>query len=197
MAIDDVASATDGKSRQRDRWIGVYIGALAVILAICAMGGDNAAKNATLKNIEASNIWSFFQAKNLRRQLVRTHNDDLEILLETTPTLTADQMKKIADKIASNKAYDAKLTTDPQSNEGLDELFKRGKELEAARDQAMAQDPYFDYGQACLQIAIVLASIAIISGGSLLLALSGLLGALGVAMTLNGFTMLIHLPGLG
>lgn len=197
MAIDDVASATDGKSRQRDRWIGVYIGALAVILAICAMGGDNAAKNATLKNIEASNIWSFFQAKNLRRQLVRTHNDDLEILLETTPTLTADQMKKIADKIASNKAYDAKLTTDPQSNEGLDELFKRGKELEAARDLAMAQDPYFDYGQACLQIAIVLASIAIISGGSFLLALSGLLGALGVAMTLNGFTMLIHLPGLG
>ena len=107
------------------------------------------------------------------------------------------EVGEIADKIASNKAYDAKLTTDPQSNEGLDELFKRGKELEAARDLAMAQDPYFDYGQACLQIAIVLASIAIISGGSFLLALSGLLGALGVAMTLNGFTMLIHLPGLG
>lgn len=197
MAIDDLPSASQGHSRQRDRWIGVYIGALAVILAICAMGGDNAAKNATLKNIEASNVWSFFQAKNMRRQLVRTHVDDLEILLDTTPTLTADQMKKIADKIASNKAYDAKLTTDPASNEGLDELFKRGKELEAARDLAMAQDPYFDYGQACLQIAIVLASIAIISGGIPLLVLSIALGLSGMALTFNGFAMLMHVPGLG
>ena len=31
----------------------------------------------------------------------------------------------------------------------------------------MRKDPYFDYGQALLQIAIVLASVAIITGGTI------------------------------
>ena len=199
MAIDDLAgnAETSGKPRDRDRWIGVYIGVLAVILALSAMGGDNAAKEATLKNIEAANIWAFFQAKNMRRQLVRSHTEDLELLVETTPTLTPEQKARITQKIADNKAYDAKLTSDPENNEGLDDLFKRGKALESERDRAMAQDPYFDYAQACLQIAIVLASIAIISGGTALLVLSAFLGVAGVLLTINGFTMLAHVPLIG
>lgn len=198
MALDDLPGRTEdkGSPRERDRWIGVYIGILAVLLAITAMGGDNAAKNATLKNIAASNIWSFFQAKNMRRQLVRAHTEDLELLIETTPTLTAEQRTRIAEKIAANKAYDAKLTSDAESKEGLDELFKRGKALEQERDLAMAQDPYFDYAQACLQIAIVLASVAIISGGIPLIVLSGLLGLAGALLALNGFTMMVALPGI-
>ena len=199
MAIDGPASVSDERTgnRQRDRWIGVYIGLLAVILAISAMGGDNAAKEATLKNIAAANVWSFFQAKNVRRQLIRSHTEDLELLVETSPALTSEQRTRIAEKIAANKANDAKLTSDPKTNEGLDELFQRGKALEAERDRAMAQDPYFDYAQACLQIAIVLASIAIISGGMPLLALSIVLGLGGTLLTFNGFTMLVHVPGLG
>lgn len=198
MALDDLPGRSEDRagSRERDRWIGVYIGILAVVLAITAVGGDNAAKDATLKNIAASNVWSFFQAKNMRRQQIRLHTEDLELLIETTPTLTAEQRARIGEKIAANKAYDAKLTSDPESKEGLDELFQRGKALEKERDLAMMQDPYFDYAQACLQIAIVLASIAIISGGIPLLLLSGLLGLAGALLSLNGFTMMVHLPGL-
>ncbi len=198
MEIGDPTSTSDEKSgnRERDRWIGVYIGILAVILAVTAMGGDNAAKEATLKNIAAANTWSFFQAKNVRRQLMRSHTEDLELLLETTPGLTPEQRTRISEKIAANKAYDAKLTSDPEAKEGLDELFQRGKVLEAERDRAMGQDPYFDYAQACLQIAIVLASVAIISGGVPLLALSIILGLTGTLLTFNGFTMLVQVPGL-
>jgi hypothetical protein len=53
----------------------------------------------------------------------------------------------------------------------------------------MVKDPYFDYGQALLQIAIVLASVAIITGGTVLLVLSGLLAGLGTLSTLNGFLL--------
>jgi hypothetical protein len=72
--------------RQRDRLIGVYIGVLAVFLAICSMGGGNAAKEATLRNIEASNTWAFFQAKNLRRQLLRVQADEFELMLANSAT---------------------------------------------------------------------------------------------------------------
>ena len=61
----------------------------------------------------------------------------------------------------------------------------------------MSKDPYFDYGQAMLQIAIVLASVAIITGGSALLVLSGLLSALGTVLTLNGFLLFYHIPYIG
>jgi hypothetical protein len=61
----------------------------------------------------------------------------------------------------------------------------------------MRRDPYFDYGEALLQIAIVLASVAIISGGTPVLAASVLAGGLGALLTLNGFLLLVEVPFLG
>lgn len=198
MVWDELGrDADDDNQRDRDRWIGVYIGILAVILAICSMGGGNAAKDATLKNIEASNTWAFFQAKNLRRQALRLQVEQLEILRDSDPNLPDAAKAAIASKIAEHKAEDAKLTSDPVKNEGLDELWTRGKSLEAERDVAMRKDPYFDYGEAFLQIAIVLAGIAIISGGSMLLLTSAAMGFLGALMTLNGFTLLLTIPFIG
>ncbi|MCV0370631.1 DUF4337 domain-containing protein [Filomicrobium sp.] len=195
--MDEVVGAVDdARPSHRDRWIGVYIGVLAVVLAIAAMGGDNAAKTATIKNIEASNTWAFFQAKNLRRQIVRTQIENLELTLLASPGLDDASKAQLMARMAEHKASDSKLTTDPTSGEGLDELFVKGKALEQERDRAMAQDPYFDYGQALLQIAIVLASIAIISGGNALLGLSGVLGFAGALLTINGFTLAVSIPGL-
>jgi hypothetical protein len=198
MAWDELGRmAEEDNQRDRDRWIGVYIGVLAVILAVCSMGGENAAKEATLKNIEAANTWAFFQAKNMRRQLLRVQVDDFEMLLASTPDISANAKSAIEAKIVAYKEQDHKLTTDPEKREGLDELWAKGKELEAERDTAMRQDPYFDYAQAFLQIAIVLASVAIISGGSALLMVSGVLGLLGILLTINGFTLWFAVPFLG
>ncbi|MEW5964924.1 MAG: DUF4337 domain-containing protein [Pseudomonadota bacterium] len=199
MAYEDLRDVfgDDGGGKERDRWIGVYIGVLAVILAICAMGGDNAGKDATRSNIEAANTWAFFQAKNLRRQMIRLHVEDLEVVLQGSAGFDAGARGAIEGKIKSYKEMDAKLTSDAKSGEGLDELFHKGKALEKERDLALARDPYFDYGQALLQIAIVLASIAIISGGMMLLKFSFVLGGLGVLMTFNGFTLLFSLPFIG
>jgi hypothetical protein len=189
--------AESENQRQRDRWTGVYIGILAVILAICSMGGGNAAKDATLKNIEAANTWSFFQAKNLRRQALRLRVDELETLRDTNPSIPEASKAAIDGKIANYKAEDLTLTSNEKTGEGLDQLWARGKALEAERDRAMQKDPYFDYAEAFLQIAIVLASIAIISGGSALLIGSGILGALGALLTINGFTLLVAIPYIG
>jgi hypothetical protein len=189
--------AGDDNQRDRDKWIGVYIGVLAVILAICAMGGNNASKEATLKNIEATNVWSFFQAKNMRRHVLRLEVDELELTALANPSLAPDARAAIEAKIAEYKKVDAELTSNPKSNEGLDELFNRGKALEAERDLAMRQDPYFDYGEALLQIAIVLGGVAIISGGAMILTTSAVMGVLGALMTINGFTLLLDIPFIG
>jgi hypothetical protein len=195
---DELGRAADeANQRDRDRWIGVYIGVLAVILAICSMGGGNAAKDATLKNIEATNTWAFFQAKNMRRHVLRVQTDELELLKATTPTLSEAALSAIDIKLASYREQDKELTSNPKTGEGLDELFNRGKALEAERDVAMQKDPYFDYGEALLQIAIVLGGVALISSGSMLLMASFVAGAIGTLMTFNGFTLLLSIPFIG
>ena len=61
----------------------------------------------------------------------------------------------------------------------------------------MRKDPYFDWSQALLQIAIVLASVHLIIGNMMLLGLSGGLAALGVLLMINGYTLATWLPFLG
>jgi hypothetical protein len=197
MSMDDVMDRLKSDSDQRNKWVGVYIGILAVLLAICGVGGGNAAKDATRSNIEASNTWAFFQAKNIRRSAFQVAADELDLMLAAQPGMPAEARAKFTDKVQYYRDQIQKLTTDPARQEGLDELFVKGKALEAERDVAMRKDPYFDWSQAMLQIAIVLASVHLIIGNFPLLALSGGLGGLGILLMLNGFTLLVPIPFLG
>ena len=197
MSLEDVVERTGSDKETLNRWVGVYIGVLAVLLAVCNVGGANATKDATHANIAAANTWAFFQAKNIRRNSIAIAADDLELLLASQPAMPEDVKKKFEEKIKSYRAQYQSLTTDPLRKEGLDELFVRGKTLEVERDVALRKDPYFDWSQALLQIAVVLASVHLIIGNFLLLGLSGGLGALGVLLMLNGFTLLFAVPGLG
>ncbi len=195
MALEELSLEVDRENmRTRDKLIGVYVGILAVILAICSMGGSNAEQDALQQNIAAANTWAFFQAKNERRQALRLQAEGFDVMLKMSPSMPDDAKKMLEAKIAEYKDQDKKLTSDPKSGEGLDELFTKGKALEATRDEALKQDPYFDYGQALLQIAIVLASVALISGGNMLLYFSFILGGLGVVLTAGGFTLAFPLP---
>ena len=197
MSLDEVIERLSADKETYNKWVGVYIGVLAVLLAVCNVGGANATKDATHANIAAANTWAFFQAKNIRRNSVAIAADDLELLLASQPAMPEDVKKKFDEKIKSYRAQYQGLTTDPLRKEGLDELFVRGKTFEVERDVALRKDPYFDWSQALLQIAIVLASVHLIIGNVGLLGLSGGLGALGMLLMLNGFTLAVRLPFLG
>jgi hypothetical protein len=181
----------------RDKLIGIYIGIVAVLLAVCGMGGANATKDATRANIDAANTWAFFQAKNLRRSAINLQVDMLALQLKTDSALSAEARREIETKITAYKEQVARLTTDKSTNEGLDELFARGKALELERDTAMKRDPYFDWSQALLQIAIVLASVCLVSPNLPLLALSALVAFLGSGLLVNGYTLMIPIPFIG
>jgi hypothetical protein len=197
MSLDDAIERLGAGKETYNRWVGVYIGILAVLLAICNVGGANATKDATHSNIAAANTWAFFQAKNIRRNSIGLAADDLELMLAAMPAMPEEAKKRFEDKIKGYRAQYQSLTTDPQKQEGLDELFVKGKLLELERDVALRKDPYFDWSQALLQIAIVLASVYLIVGNVGLLGLSAGLGVLGTLLMLNGFTLALRLPFLG
>ncbi|MGE3914511.1 MAG: DUF4337 domain-containing protein [Hyphomicrobiaceae bacterium] len=195
MAMSDIGDVQGGGARAK--WIGVYVGVLATLLAICGVGGGNAAKDATRANIEVTNMWGFFQAKNVRRTAFSLAADELELGLKANPALPAEARQATEARIKSYRDTVAAFTSDKQRNEGLDELFQRAKALEAERDVALRKDPYFDLSQALLQIAIVLASVALIAETDALLIASGGLAVAGTLLMINGFTLLVALPFLG
>jgi hypothetical protein len=189
MAFKDLVEAIDSDKTNRDRLIAVYIGVLAVLLAVAGVGGGNAMKDATARNIEAANIWAFFQAKNIRRHELRLQIAEFEVMRASRPDMPPAARMLVDEKLNKYRADEARLTSEPDTGEGVEELKVRARSLETQRDRAMVKDPYFDYGQALLQIAIVLASVAIITGGTVLLVLSGLLAGLGTLSMLNGFLL--------
>ena len=191
--IADLKATEDNRSK----WIGVYVGVLATLLAICGVGGGNASKDATRANIEVTNMWAFFQAKNVRRTVFSLAGEELELMLAVNGTMSPEARQAVQDKIKSYRDTVAAFSSDKQRNEGLDELFQRAKALEAERDIALRKDPYFDLSQALLQIAIVLASVALIAGTDALLMASFALAGAGTFLMINGFTLWFALPILG
>jgi hypothetical protein len=195
MSMDDVIERLRADKDELNKWVGVYIGVLAVLLAICNVGGANAAKDATRANIEASNTWAFYQAKTIRRTSFTVSADELELTLATQPGIAQPARKSVEDKIKGFRSEAARLKSDPA--DGTDRLQAKAKTLEAERDVAMRRDPYFDWSQALLQIGIVLASVHLIIGNLPLLGLSGGLAGLGILLMLNGYTLALALPFLG
>jgi hypothetical protein len=90
----------------------------------------------------------------------------------------------------------ARYDSEPDTNEGKKELIARAKQHEALRDHALKQDPYFDYAEALLQIAIVLISVAIVADLVWLSFVGGALGILGTLLMVNGYLLLVNIPGL-
>jgi hypothetical protein len=62
------------------------------------------------------------------------------------------------------------------------------------RDIGIAKDPYFDFAEALLQIAIVMASISILSGSRPVFGISIACAILGFFLCLNGYLLLVRLP---
>jgi hypothetical protein len=199
MQADEAADMMD-KDKERDIFkqrAAVAIAVFAMMLAICGLGGGNATKEAINNNVLASNFYAFYQAKNMRQTAIQLAADDLEIGPLADPGLPDARKQALEKKVADYKATVARYESDPRTNEGKKELLVRAKEYEEARDHAMAQDPYFDYAEALLQIAIVLISVSIIASLPWLAFFGGAIGVVGVLLTINGFLLLVRLPFLG
>jgi hypothetical protein len=196
MESTDVAdSLRDSAELNLDKKIAIYIALLAVLLSICSVGGGNSTKDSTRLNIQASDTWAYYQAKNMRQTSYRLAAEGLELKLGEAGLPDALR-KQTEEKIAAYHAEANRLESDPKGGEGKKELIAKAKDYEKDRDAALRQDPYFDYAQAFLQIAVVLASASIVLKNRALLIGSGFLSVFGVLMMVNGFTLAVSIPFL-
>lgn len=178
-AAPDVTEDSQPTSKTNKR-IALLIGILALLLAFSEIGGKNAEQDALARNIEASNLWAFFQAKTIRGTTLRTAADAMEVeLAGASDPAVRERLQK---RIDGWKATIARYDSEPETNEGRKELIARAKAAEARRDISSARDDKYDIVSGLLQIAIVVASAAIITGVALLAWTGVGLGALGLAL---------------
>lgn len=165
----------------QNRKIALLIAIIALFLALSETLGKGAQTDALSKNIEASNLWAFFQAKTIRMTTVRTAAEGLQTEVERN---TDPAFKAIADKRVDFWQKTAQRYDDePETNEGRKQLVKRAKAAEDKRDTSLAKYHHFEVASAAFQIGIVLASATIITG---IAALS--FGAIALAVIGVGFT---------
>jgi hypothetical protein len=193
IAGEEEAEAAPAADRFR-KLTAIYLGIVAMLLAIASLGGANATKAMLNANIQASDTFAFYQAKYLRQTTYRLVADQLEAVLTAQPDLAPQRRDKIEQEIARNRARADSFESDPKGGTGKQELLVKARVWEKKRDQAARQDPNFDFAEALFQIAIVLGAVSIVAEARWLVRLSAGFTVLAVLLTVNGFLLLVELP---
>jgi len=190
VAEDDKSADTKFRSRAA-----LVIALMAMLLAITSLGGSNVAEDMISSNIQASNLWAFYQAKNTRQTSLKVGADLLEAQMRLqdkslTPELRQSLTKKIQEYNETVACYD----NEPNRAKSKKELTARAKAFELQHDRALKQDTNFDLAEALFQIGIVLASVAILSYIRFILKIGIALGVAATVLMLNGFFLVVQLP---
>lgn len=183
-----MTEATDSavEAKEKDRRAAIVIAILALFLALSEAGAKKADHISTEKNIESSDLFNFYQAKKIRSTIIETASQTLESQMPGVSDPKAhDALEK---QIADFKTKAAEFEHDPKKPEdSLDAIQDRANEAGEARELANRQLEHYELGSGAVQIAIVLASAAIITGVGALMWFSVALGAVGVILMTLGF----------
>jgi len=190
MEQADKAKEASGENSR----IALLIAVIALCLALSETLGKGAQTESIAKNVEASNLWAFFQAKSIRRTTVQTAAEQAKLGLGTA----GDDAAKAAvqKQIDEWQKTAARYRSEPETNEGTEQLAERAKKAEEERDLSTAKYHHFELASAAFQIGIVLASATIITGIIALSWIAGLLTLTGIAFTALGIFAphLLNLP---
>lgn len=166
-----------GVSKNNKR-IAVLISVLACLLAMVEIGGSSAQNKSLIANIEASNLWAFFQAKTVRMTVTRSAAELLEAMIsdDLSAERAAAWKKQIADFRASSQHFDS----DPDKGEGRKELMIKAKAAEDVYKHSLQAYHLFEYSSGAMQIGIVLASASAATGVIVLAYLASGLATIGI-----------------
>jgi Domain of unknown function (DUF4337) len=196
--IEEAHGAHSAHSAEADarfrRLTGIYVGVVAMLLAITSLGGSNATKVMLGANIQASDTYGFYQSRNIRQTIYQITAEELEAQLLAQPDMPQTAKAKTEEAIKRYQTRVERYESDPATGEGKKELLAKAKEWEAKRDHAAQRDPNFDFAEALFQIAIVLGSVSIVAASRALVKLSGGLAVVASLLMINGYFLVVHLP---
>jgi hypothetical protein len=154
----------------------------AAVLAVCAAIGSllsgHAANQAILKQSQANDQWSYYQAKSVKGHIYEANQD----LLDTLAALQGTRREQVQRKLDDFKQKVQKYETDKEKTK------QEAEETGAESAKEFVNHQHFALGVAAFQIGIVLASISILVRYRFLYALSLVAGAVGIVFLVIGLS---------
>lgn len=151
---------------------------LAVLASVGSLLSGHAANEAILKQAEASNQWSFYQAKSTKSHIFESNQEVLGGIAMLANVQDREKLLKDAshakDQVAKYEREKAEIQAEATS-------------LEKISTKSFAKHENFSLAVACFQIGIVLSSMSILSRIRLLQGLSLLVGVIGIVFIAVGF----------
>lgn len=142
---------------KKEPWLN-YLALTTVIFAVCAtlatFKGGGYSTRSVMSQSQASDQWSFYQAKSIKSYMYQMQKENLELRIKDLPASMSQQaagyQEKIADYAKKIEKYEQEKT----------EIQEKAKQLESVRDEAQQHSKAFGMAIIFLQISILLSSIA-------------------------------------
>ena len=166
---------------KKEPWLN-YLALTTVIFAVCAtlstLKGGGFSTRAVMSQSQASDQWSYFQAKSIKGYLYELQKEKLELDLKNLKGGSRGEYDKKIDGYAQKiKKYEEEKT----------DIKKKAEELEMRRDESQRHSGAFGLAAMFLQIAILLSSIAALMKRKLFWYIGMGAGCFGLLYFFNGF----------
>jgi hypothetical protein len=165
--MDGIETATDSLERHHHlqqhpenrhaKRMALLIGILAAALAICEMGEKSAQNSFLARQIALNDDWGFYQAKSVKSDIAALQS----AVLGALGRMSHD--KSLLASAAVSDARAAKLTSDPAGREGKVQLKAQATTDAAMEEHQLERYHYLEIIVGALQIAIVLASVSVVT----------------------------------
>lgn len=148
-----------------EKRVAISIAIMAVLLSYISMRGDNAKTDAVIETSKEANTWAQYQSKSLKQNLRQFELN----MISLTAVAAPDAAKRTESLNADVERYDSEMK----------KLTTEANDHRAEADKGSAMNDRCDFAGLFLQIAIVIASVAILSRQHLLWFISLGLAAFG------------------
>lgn len=174
---------------KKEKWLN-YLALTTVVFAVCAtlstFKGGNFSTLAVMSQSQASDQWSYYQAKSIKGYVYEIQKEKLELELKVMGQKAA---KGIAEEY--EKKLDAYAKKIKKYEDEKAKIEKEARELERVRAEAQRHSRAFGVAVIFLQIAILLSSISALMKKKILWLLGSVVGVLGIVYFMNGFFLFI------
>ena len=170
---------------KKEPWLNL-LALTTIILAVCAtlatFKGGGYSTRSVLSQSQASNKWSYYEAKSMKLNLYEISKDQMELEAKAAaPARAAELQKKVEDYAKRVARYDQEKS----------QIQADALDLEKRRDEAQKHSGAFGIAVIFLQISILLSSIAALLKKQPVWWLGLAVGAVGILYFINGFFLFL------
>lgn len=151
--LEQAATAAERRSKRLNAVVAVTVALLATFMGICKVKDDNIVQAMQQAQADRIDLWSFYQARNLRQEVAEATVVQLELARAGT-----------ADKAAYDTAIARFRELAAEQARKKAEVKAQAEEAQRLYDRLNYRDDQFDLSDALLAIAIAMLAVTALTG---------------------------------